>query len=866
MQEYLFNHAVNNVWCNPDQDNQLIFAAKKISARHGVLNHCTVMQRTLKLPQAGKRFHVYQVGQMSPRAIGLLPIDTEFGLDRWVSFSEIVQDEKLQCNIYTAAGVNIPKYISYYMFTRERNLIFAVLDSTNLNVDQDLEQVYLRLYANAYFQTSVSDPLADGIKIHGKDVVNTAEILELQTLYLAYKAIPGYPTVYCNGYIVDAVDLINIQIGDSVELIYDSSVKRVVTWPIRNLHTFTSELDQVYKYLLHDSAGNNESIDYHDDIDIYVIHNTSPTRFKGYYFPKNSPKAHRMVTHRDYSVSVEYVQWIASQLSDNLDGVPLNYLDLKIMAVIRKSGYNRPLIYDDNRIFELYKLPEDKVVQAMTGVNSTLDVWQCSSLEKSAYTELMRTPLKNITTDLIQRAYGYNAIASYFAATPTKTAIQSGFPSATVPVGLRVNSTIYSYDVDGILLGSHQHPYGTTVESIYPQTKLIEGLVGTGTYTPDVRFGSDNIDLPVTSNYRVYMSYMDAGISNEVWTDITGSNLYTVVGTKLVWQGAFSNQLLMVRTDATFLEYELDLLPTNGNYFFTLSEQEDRGDGIQNRVLPVPLGDLDIFLNGKSLINDLGYVLDFPKVMILDKKNLLQPAMSTVQKIRVRYTGFCNKDLSPSSVSDYGFIEHGFLSNNNRYDIRDDKVLRITVDGGTRHRSDLLFSEDHDGVDITNSKNGMPYQIKDIVVPIRQLVSDDTYSLRDKSLVIDNKVSNYMSIKKPQAIRTSVSAIAQKYHLVSPFFASIIEDMVTDHISTLSLQTVIDDNGLLAICKPYEHLLKYDPINESNKFDFRYVEVHPHLLYSTLNISLHQYRFLLRIVKLYGNNRIEPSPFLTFNL
>lgn len=866
MQEHLLNHAVENVWCNPDQDNQLIFAAKKISARHGVLNHCAVMQRTLKLPQAGKRFHVYQVGQIPPRMLGLLPIDTEFGLDRWVSFSDVIQEENLQCNIYTTAGINIPKYKAYYMFTRERNLLFAILDAKNLNVDQEANQVYVRLYANAYFQTSISDPLLDGMKVFGKDVGNSTEIIELQNQYLLHKAMPGYTTAYCNGYIVDAVDMVNIHIGDSVEIVYDSSVKRVAEWRIRDLHTFTSELDQIHKYLLHESNVDSSTIDFHDDIDIYIVHETTGGRYKGYYYHRNNPKSHRMLSHRDYSIAVDYVQWIAGQLSNNLGGSPVDYMDLKIMAIVRKSGYNRPLIYDSNRIFELYKLPDEKIVQAMTGVTSSLDIWQCSALEKSAYTELMRVPFKDITQDLIQQAYGYNAVSKYFGDTPSKTSTQSGYPSATVELGLRVDSTIYSYDVDGILLGSHHHPYGSTVESIYPETKLIEAISGIGTYQPDVRFGSDDIELPVVHNYRVYMCFLVNGIPNEDWSDITGTAYYTVANNRLVWSGTESNQYLMVRTDAKFLEYELDLLPTNGNYFFTLSEMQDRGNGPENRVMPVPMGDLDIFLNGKSLIHNFGYIAHFPMVVIVDKKNLLQPAMSTPQKITVRFTGFCNSDLVLDPGGDYGFVEHGFLSNNKRYDIRDDKVLRITMDGTTRHRDDLLFSEDHDGIDVTNAKNGMPYQIKDIVVPLRQLTNEDTYSFRAKSLLIDAKVSGYMSLKKPQAIRSAQSAIVQRYHLVSPFFASIIEDLVTEHISTASLQQAIDDNMVLTLCKPYEYLLKYDPINDENKYDHRYVEVHPHLLYSTLNISVYQYRFLLRVVKLYGNNKIEPSPFLTFNL
>lgn len=82
-------------------------------------------------------------------------------------------------------------------------------------------------------------------------------------------------------------------------------------------------------------------------------------------------------------------------------------------------------------------------------------------------------------------------------------------------------------------------------------------------------------------------------------------------------------------------------------------------------------------------------------------------------------------------IDDFGFVEHGFLSNNNRHDIRDDKVLRITLNGSLKDRNDLQFSEGHDGISIVNSLNGQPYQIKDIIVPLKQLVNENTYSLRE---------------------------------------------------------------------------------------------------------------------------------------
>ena len=321
----------------------------------------------------------------------------------------------------------------------------------------------------------------------------------------------------------------------------------------------------------------------------------------------------------------------------------------------------------------------------------------------------------------------------------------------------------------------------------------------------------------------------------------------------------------MVRSDKTFLAYDLELDHVAGTYYFTLTEEvvSDLRNGEQ--VLQFPLGELDIFLNDKPAIKGLDYIVKFPKVYIVNKSFLKQPVVSEKLKVHVRFTGFCNRELEMDGIDDYGFVEHGFLSNNDRYDIRDDKVLRITLNGAFKDRWDIQFSEEHDGISIVNSLNGQPYQIKDIIVPLKQLVNENTYSLRDKALLIDKHISDYMTIKLPQPERNAVSSIYQRYVLVSPFFCHLIFDMATGQFDSEQLLQNLSDNNLIEICKPYEFLLDFDPINESNQIDMNYVEIHPHSLNTVIPLTIYQYRFLLRVVKLYGNDRIDIASFVSIN-
>ncbi len=538
--------------------------------------------------------------------------------------------------------------------------------------------------------------------------------------------------------------------------------------------------------------------------------------------------------------------------------------DFKLEVIIRNSGYYRPLIYDNNRIFELYKLTNDKVIQAMTGVNSSLLLWRAENLEMSSYTELMRAKFKDIDMALVQKAYGYNGISKVIGNTPAITTWQSSKPFTTIPVALQDNCTVYEYDASGYMLGYHHHVTGSDYYASNNNTRLVEIISGKGTVATDTIFGTDTLPVPGYHNYRVYRCFVVDGEPNNDWTDITGTSEYTIVNNTLIYGDEQTDQFLMIRTDKTFLAYDIDVIPVNGNFFFSFAETENRGTGLLSYILPVPLGELDIIMNGKSLIQDLDYIVKFPQIFILNKSHLKHPIDISIQKVHVRYTGFCDKDLVSEKPDDYGFIEHGFLSNNNRYDIRDDKVLRITVDGSNLHRSSLLFSEEHDGISITDPDNGKPYQIKDIIVPLKQLTDENTYSLRAKSIVIDKAVSDYMTIKLPQPPRGTLQAIPMKYALISPFMCRLMNAVRDNEITDLQLIAAISDNAILDLCLPYEGVLEYDPINDENEFDFRYIAVHPHPYNAPVNVNIYQYKFLARVAKLYGRGQLDISSFITF--
>jgi hypothetical protein len=852
---YLIKHAIKNVWCAPDQDYQYIIELHRVTKLEGEANRVILFNRRIDLPVKNKRCHVFTADAIHPKYMKMLVDNPEWALDEWFNIGELINNTSIFMNIYNEKGIEIPKFQSWYTHTKEGALIFAFEENSKIPINYQSEVVYVRAYTNAIY-SSVRDTGGEDTHYEYKIANDTNDILAIQTLYNTYSALNGYVYCYINGVYTNKIDLPRCNIGDVIEFIYDSSVAVVTSYRIGNLNSFTSTLDQAVKYLLLRNDNRNGVIDYYDDIDIHIVANIAPNVDKGLYFHRNNKKSIRMVTHRDYSILLDNVVYETIKLKD-IVGPSYDNQDMLIELKIRNSGFDRPLIYEKNRLHELYKLSYSDRQAAMLGLNA-LSIWRAEVLENSDYVKLMDIAFKDFNLAAVEHAYGYNSISTILADTPTKTHFYSGWQRIILPPGLQSNSTFYEYDADGELIDMHYQVAGPEFLSTNPNTRLVEGIYGQATDTPDVYFGNDNLDIPTGCNYRVYMLIVG---SPDGWKDVTNDIFYTIESGKLKNSNLIGNELFMIRTDKKFLALDLNLVAVAGTIYFDLAEIEDRGLGYQSYIMPVPMGELDIFLNGKSLIRGLDYFIEFPRIHIVNKEYLIQPAGSSIQNVKVRFTGFCNRDLSLDAIEDYGFVEHGFLSNNNRFDVRDDKVMRITVGGKLKTKADVEFSEEHLGINVTHVLNGRPYQIKDIVVPVTTYTVDNVYDLREQAIVTDKLIEDYLTLKLPQPPRVVPPAIPARYVLFSPFFSHIINDMATNIIDEASLSTITTNMDYVNFFKSYEPLLKFDPITKNLNDGF--VVIHPHQLSNTINLSLLKMRVLTKLVSLYGDNKITLSPFVT---
>lgn len=842
MSNFLTEHAADNVWCTPDQDYQHTYQVARITGRLGVRRKIDVEWQNLNLPNPTDKFHVYSIGQIHPRLLGLLTTTKV-----WTPFSEVCAKQTMLVDIFQKDGFEFPLHMAYLCVMGDRNIIIALKDDVIFG-NRYLNPVFFKVYSNAYFTSLRSTTLNMAVKVEGYHYWgDRQELLNFQSRFRDYQAKVGHVKAFRNGFLIDDFQPDRFAVGDILEYVYDSSIYKVVDLVLDNLETFTSTLDQVQKYLIH-YPGIDNNIIYHDDIDIFLVKKFPNGRYEGLYHHKNSVNTIRMVTHRDYSLTAPYV---VGFIHDHATWT--NSVDISVRLYLRNSGYVRPLVNEHHRINELYKLPPELILKAMVGVDSSIVLWRAAELENSFYPRLMRAVNDNFNKEDVERAYGYNAISTIIGDTPQRISADTSDGFVKLPYILQQESTVMEHSAEGLLLGYGVHTSGQYYAPLSPNTKMVEVVSGIGATNFDIVYDAPTFVMNPTYTYRFYKCQRLTG----KWVSAVEDVDYVITDQTVVWLVDTVVTRTANKSDRRFLLYTFKLNAQQGVLNFTLTNNVKEGNVYLTQPLGILPGKLELWLNGKALIADLDYYYNGVEVYIVNKEY----QVAGEQTVVVRGTGFCEPDMTLEQSSETGWVTHGLLSKNNHYDVRNDKVMRFVVKGLLKTRDDIAFAEDHSGIVVkADVKNGSPYIISDIIVPARGLTKDDSYILRTQSREIDALIGNYLTIRKPQPVINDISAIPERYRLFSPFAARVLYDLKSGYLWNEQMKGHYNEMDIRNWVSAYTHLLDFDPCTRNA--DLRFVSVHPHDLYVENELNVYQYNFLKRVIKYYLNDKVDLSHFV----
>lgn len=850
MADFLTDQAVRDIWCAPAMDFEHILQLQRITDERGVVGNCQILLRSVFLPTSRDRYHVYQIGQIHPNLLGLM-----MDVDTWTTVAQVCRSKLVFANLYSGDGRNFPLAESYFLYTSDRVLVIAVKEQPTI-APLRTTGLYLRMYSNAYYASRRSDPTTQEVDSRFYRHTNVIDGLAFQNLYQTYQRKPGFVWLYLNGMYVDSFVPMTLNVGDVLEFIHDSSVKKVVDFPVANLSMFESLLDLKRKYLLHYAGAQvgGPLIDYRDDCDLHLLKPNTNGGFSGSYFHKNQDDAFRQVTHRDYSICIPY-------MAAYLQSFP-QWGDIKQLTVrlaIRYAGFARPLVYEANHVQELYKLKESDRVNAFLGINSNVSVWRADNLENSAYVKVMDAAQDSLTRQLVEDAYGYNAISRLIGDSP---ALLSDAGYIKLGPVLWRDATMYEYDTNGLLLGWYPHVLGAEYTPVYPGCAMVESVVGVGSMSLDQVMGQQDVLIDPTLSYRFYVAPIDQGrVVNGLWQDVTGDQTkYAIVDGKLHWFVDMNSYQTCVKSDKDCLAYDQPLSPTNGLLRFSIRATSNYPDGDSTDPLAIPPGQLDLWLNGHALIENLDYYVNWPQVVLVNKAYLID---GNSQKVTVRASGFCKSDMSREVAQESAFVRWGVLSHNDRFNLRDDKVIRIVANGRVFHRSQVIFSEDQIQASLPDIPNGSPYAVTDVIVPVRGFTPSDTYAILDPARVVNKQISDYMTLKLPDQIPSGADIIEHKYAVYSPFTSTIAHDLVNGMISMGPFKGHYSNKELKDRLAPYVYLLEYDPTQRN--VDLDHVIIHPHNLLTIMELSIYQYNFLSRAIHLFLDDKVDMSRFFSIN-
>jgi hypothetical protein len=849
--DYLRKQALKDIWRVPDLNREYILAPQRVTKQYGRKKTATVMWDTVRLPDDTSVWHVYDASAWTGLVLNLFTKCNE-----WTSLSDAINKRAVYVDAYINNGVQLPRFDTYYRYTESGALIFAAKINKRLQMNLDRDDFFIRVYTSALNSIGQVPPVTTKVKTNGYYITNDRDRLELAE-EIDLLPTTGQVHVYCNGVLYGELEYSPALVGDYIEYIWDDSFKKREEFAIKDLFFYQSDRDSDQKYLLH--LPKSHEITFRGDVDFYIVMKDEHGEdYCGVYYHKNDEANIRQLTHNDFGLRTRAIPTIANVIAyaASLLDVPID--NLYIRMDIRDTAV-RPnvLTFEHTRLFELYKLSEEDIVYALQGKDSVVEMWSAPALEKSWYSNIMGCTYNELSKEVAERTYGYNAAAKIVGDTPVKVV-----PGELVklPIRMQHGCTVYEYDAGGLFLGWHQHLGGVEYEAQDPDAVYLEAIVGLGSDRLDQLQNVRETELNEVYTYRIYNGSLIGNVVQPTFEDVTGSDKYEVVDGKFKWLSTRQADYPIIMSDGSFFAKDYKVKQNFGTISITLMTQQSRplGDGLY--VMPFPMGQIDVIMNGYSLMQGLDYFVDFPRIHIVNKGFLINP-MTDEQSIHIRFCGF-SKNFKILDDGDVGFVEHGFLSNNNRFDLRDDKVQRIIVGGMFRSKEDLEFSEEHSGVSVINLDNGLPYMVKDILVPVKPYTVDDMYELKDQSEKVDKIVSDYMTVKMPQPDRGPVMAVTNKHQVFSPFMNKLISDLRNNVLRLPNRPNGFEKQEVLSICKSYESLLQFDPLRSPHLQDKRFVIIHPHGYPYAVAVSANAYRFLSKVAEYYGSELVSLSPFL----
>lgn len=834
LEEFIQDYARDNIWCAPFQDNPAILKLSRITVPNGVSKKSDIYWDSVTLPDSTSAWTLYAVGANVADRLNFPAIRM-----KWIPLNYWGEKNKTDFKFYFLDGRRLPTYHAYVLLTPDKGYIVAMrMDDKYFPIKST--DLYLHIYRNRFWESTRSDGLLYTIEYGGERAMNNRLITEMQNDVAFLRKQPGIVNCYINGKWVDDVDPKRIAIGDYVEYVHDGSVSRIVDFKVDGLRDFFSELDKVKKYLLHPAKEDiSNGIRYRDDVEVILYKKLPGGGLEGRYYNRNREDSLRMLTHADYSIPVDniltYFQGNEWTTRDNL------YIRLHI----RESGYHRPLVHQHTRIRELYKMTDTEIAKAMLGIQATLPEWYAPNLESSYYTAVMRKWWPPFEYQKLLEMLGYDAIGELVAPSPRRVQTDAGIRYISLGGLEQAGATIYEYNKEGIYLDRAYHSMGERYVPKSANCDFCEIYLGEGGRVLDYTAGNADVQLATGRMYRFYKTPKVNNVPTGEYQLAENLKDYVVDDNNVLkWVYAKSQWEGVVWSDKQFLINEVSWLSPSGVFDLTVTHGAQLGN-----ALPIQPERIILIVNGFSATEGVDYHVKWPVIHFV-RKDLIDP--KGVNKFIITCQGMSANGEHRVS-SDVGFIFQGVASINDRYDIREGRVMRTVVDGRVKFTDEVYFAEDYPATGKPLAPNGAVYECSPVYVPLRDLTYQQLDALRVANADIVERLEDFLTLRHPQHTFTGPSPILKKHQVYSPMLTQMLYDI---EMGTLVVPSTPESAAdLERSVRPYLPNLDIEPSVVG--YNTNYVVVVPHPYDNIIEITELQWRFFQAVIHTYLKNDIK---------
>lgn len=844
----LLAYATDHLWGNPEENHQYQVHTVRLSDYYGDTDNFQYMNKWRTLPKKDTFYYVFSVQGLDP---GYWNFRTNVlrrnPLDRWVNFSDLCKRRGIQLDIYNTKGYKYALGKSWMMTTYD-GLTFIALEKSKTFPMPTGAEMFFRCYTpsvpvarNEQVDVVGSNPFGYETMVYE----NPQELQVFTARYQFYKAQVGFTGVLHNGaYYHGAPNTIpGLAVGDVVEIFHDPTVIRAEIYAYKNLKDFYSEMDKKRKLIIHPPKRPGDfTIRYFDDNDYYLLGKTP----YGLYFNRNDVTAIRQLTHVDVSIADDRIQMM-SEYHPALKKVA----DIRILVLVRKTEWEYQWPHEHQRIRYLYRFNDTDILRAMTGDRATVPEWTAANLEQGPVMSFTRKQYKDLDRVGAHLAMGYNAATRALSESPMRTDSRPGARGIEVPISYRENFTAWEYDAKGQLID-----YWNLINTRYftprnTRCAMVEFTSGEADRELEYIVTNKPIQINPVNDVRVYTSFfnIDLQVITGELTDVTGDDsVYKIVDGTLNWTDLDTvNQRGIILFNTKSLCYTFELDHIDKSLSFAITEIYE-GGGL---IFPLAFANIDLFLNGHPLIDNVDWVFDGQRCYIFNKEFLKAGA----QTITFRGHQFSVDMTRPKQETELGYVDGGVIGRMKRYNLREDRVTRTVINGALYMTDEVPNAENQSPDDPASLLNGKPYMVKHVYCPTKYVEPYDNFPGYAESRAVDQRVSDYMTLYLPKPSKAPVLPNLQdKYRLFSPFLSVVVNAILNRLLPIGKLPT--DATGyseqfIRDSVGSYLWWLKYDPVILN--FDRRYFAIMPFANYGKVTVTSSELIFIKQVNDSYLN-------------